>query len=63
MTKKGSVCKKCGRYIEFITMKKSGKSMPVAPNALSVITDEGEVKKGYLPHWAECEYADDFRKK
>lgn len=60
---KSSTCKKCGRYIEFIKMKKSGKFMPVSPRALSVITEQGEVIKGYLPHWSECEFADDFRKK
>ena len=60
---KSSTCKKCFQYIEFIKMEKSGKMMPVNPKPLRVITERGEVINGYLPHWAECEFADDFRQK
>ena len=57
-----TTCKKCGIYIEFIKTKK-GKYMPVEPKIVTIIDDEGNIHKGYIPHWAVCSDADYFRKK
>ena len=58
---KGSGCKKCGIYIEWIKTE-NNKDMPVDPNLITIITLEGKTIKGYIPHWATCEFADYFRK-
>ena len=48
--------------IEFIRMKETNKWMPISGKNITIITDDGETKRGFLPHWAECKYANDFRK-
>lgn len=55
------VCRGCGIYIEFIKMK-SGKFMPVEPLPIKVITKNGQVVDGYIPHWQKCPKAGTFRK-
>jgi hypothetical protein len=58
---KGSVCQGCGIYIEWIKTE-AGKNMPVDPKEISLINREGEVVKGFMPHWATCPKAKDFKK-
>ena len=55
------ICKKCKAKIRWIRTEK-GKWMPVDPKEITIITIEGETKKGYIPHWATCPNADEFRK-
>ena len=68
----------CKKMIRFITMKKSGKPMPV--DADMIIAKEEEIKGifilpngamvrsllkgqvGYVPHWSTCVKANKFRK-
>ena len=59
--KQSVVCKKCGIYIEFIKTAR-GKFMPVDPKLITVVDQQGNTHKGYIPHWATCPNADDFRK-
>lgn len=59
---KGSVCKKCGIYIEWIKTEK-GKDMPVDPALVTIITEQGKTIKGFIPHWITCPQANFFRKK
>lgn len=45
-----------------IKMKKTGKSMPINVEYQTIVTDDGEVVKGHLSHFANCPNADTFRK-
>jgi len=60
--RKGGTCRGCGIYIEWIKTK-AGKNMPVDPAGVTIITKDGEVKKGFIPHWATCPKASSFRYK
>jgi hypothetical protein len=62
MENKTLVCRGCGVYIEWVKTK-SGKNMPVDPELVTIITKEGEVVRGYIPHWSTCPEANKFRKK
>ena len=54
------ICKKCKAEIRWIRTPKL-KWMPVDPKEITIVTITGEVKKGYIPHWATCPNADEFR--
>lgn len=54
-------CKKCKAKIRWLKTKK-GKWMPVDTDLITIITMEGETIKGYIPHWASCPNAEEFRK-
>lgn len=54
-------CRGCGLYIEWVKTK-AGKWMPIDPEGVTVVTREGEVVKGFIPHWATCKDANKFRK-
>ena len=54
-------CKKCKAKIRWIRTKKL-EWMPVDFKLITIITLEGEIVKGFIPHWATCKFADDFRK-
>lgn len=56
------VCRACGVYIEWIKTK-AGAMMPVDPALITIITEDGEMKKGFIPHWATCPHAEYFKKK
>ena len=60
--RKGSCCRGCGVYIEWIKTE-NGKNMPVDPAEITIITAKGKVVKGFIPHWATCSDAEDFRNK
>ena len=55
-------CKGCGEEIEWIETTE-GKRMPVNPGKVVVVTQDGKVVTGQVPHWATCPRAEDFRKK
>ena len=55
-------CKGCGEEIEWIATTE-GKRMPVNPGKVVVVTQDGKVVTGQVPHWATCPRAADFRKK
>ena len=57
-----STCSKCNAKIEWIKTEK-GRQMPVDLEPVTVVTKEGKTVRGYIPHWATCPNADDFRKK
>lgn len=40
----------------------TGKQMPCDPKEQVLITKDGEVVRGFVPHWATCPYAQEFRK-
>ena len=54
-------CKKCGESIHFVPTTQ-GKLMPCEVNIITIITIEGELKQGYIPHWDKCPGADEVRK-
>ena len=57
-----SICNGCGIHIEWIKTK-AGKNMPVAPAEITIVTKDGETKKGFIPHWSTCPKANSFKKK
>lgn len=59
-----SYCKGCGKKILWVEMA-SGKKMPLdLPSRSMVQVKEGigEVIQVYMPHWATCEKASQFKK-
>ncbi|MDI6872127.1 MAG: hypothetical protein QME79_12445 [Bacillota bacterium] len=57
-----ATCKGCGKQIEWIETP-AGRRMPVDPGRVVVVTDEGQVVTGRLPHWASCPARDQFKRK
>ena len=55
-------CKACEAEIKFIRTEK-GRNMPVDTKPITVITSLGKTIKGFIPHWANCPGANQFRKK
>lgn len=61
-------CKSCGAEILFVTMRNTGKKMPVDKERLSVVLANNDLTDGhiwqdcYKPHWATCNNPDKFRK-
>ena len=55
-------CKSCGKSIGFIQTA-TGKMMPIEPGVKTFINRDGEMIKGYEPHWTQCPHADKHRKK
>jgi hypothetical protein len=58
--KKTNVCRGCGVYIEWIKTAQ-GKWMPVEPKPITIVTKSGYTYSGYIPHWAVCPKADEFK--
>lgn len=54
-------CKGCGKEIEWIRTE-AGKQMPVDPDPVTVVLKDGRVVRGYIPHWATCEKAQEFKR-
>ena len=59
--RKGGTCRGCGVYIEWIKTT-AGKDMPVDPAEITIVTATGETKRGFIPHWATCPKANQFKK-
>lgn len=55
-------CKACGAEIEFIKTK-TGKFMPVNNKQVTIVTADGEVHRGKIPHWSTCPLADNFKRR
>ena len=53
-------CKGCGRPIVWVNTK-NGRAMMCDDVKLTVVTDDGEVVTGRVPHWATCPAADKFK--
>lgn len=53
-------CKGCGRPIVWVNTK-NGRAMPCDDVKQTVVTDDGEVVSGRVPHWATCPAADQFK--
>lgn len=53
-------CKSCGAPITFQSTA-NGKLMPVEPGVVSILTREGDIVKGFIPHWLHCPHADKHR--
>jgi len=58
-----AVCKSCQAEIKFIRTAKNQRQMPVNLPAITVITESGQVRKAYTPHWPNCSGAETFRSK
>lgn len=56
-------CKSCGAQIEWVKTKTRGSSMPVDPKYVVVVTNEGQIVKGRISHFATCPNADQHRKR
>lgn len=60
------MCKSCGASIDWVTMKESGKAMPLDSKPIDVVikVDEkyGHMAKGYISHFATCPNAAAHRK-
>lgn len=57
-----SKCRWCGKEINWIKTP-AGKAMPVDIETITVVTVNGEVVKGHMPHWATCPAAQQFKKR
>jgi len=60
-----SNCKNCGAKLKWCEMM-SGKKMPLNAKPVSMIQvkeDLGQVIDVYMPHWADCPGAKEFKKK
>ena len=58
-------CRGCGKPIRWVEMI-SGKKMPLDEKPLSMVEvkeEIGDIISVYMPHWATCEKAADFKKK
>jgi hypothetical protein len=54
-------CKRCGKTISFLTTR-AGKHMPVDSfTTITILTEDGDVMRGWIPHWATCPDAAAFR--
>jgi len=56
-----SPCKGCGAEIGWIKTPK-GRNMPVNPKKVPFMMADGTLRWGYVPHWATCPKAQDFKK-
>lgn len=54
-------CRGCGAEIIFV-QSKNGKHIPCDPKLRTIVTEEGNVVKGYESHFATCPMANSFRK-
>lgn len=54
-------CKSCKSPIRWIMMS-TGRSMPVNPEFVTVVTEAGTVIKGHISHFATCPNAQEHRK-
>jgi hypothetical protein len=55
-------CKGCNEEIHFINSQKTGKPIPCNLGAVTVVTRDGQTVQGFIPHFATCPKAADFRK-
>lgn len=55
-------CKSCGAHIEWQKTAR-GSVMPVDPKYVVIVTDNGQVVKGRISHFATCPHADEHRKR
>jgi hypothetical protein len=67
-------CRSCGAAILWLTMRESGRKMPVDAKPVNAVVrvdgrgvraDDGEMGvmvKAYTPHWATCPNASDHKK-
>lgn len=55
-------CAGCGAEIKWIKTK-TGSRMPVNAELKTIVTENGEIVRGYESHFATCPKADSFRKK
>jgi len=53
-------CRGCGAEIIWLQTEK-GKPMPCDPGKVTVVTEKGQVVSGYIPHWATCPKAKEFK--
>lgn len=57
-----SKCRFCDEEVEFVHMQ-SGSLMPVVAKSIrTVVTNDGRVVRGRIPHWESCPGADKARK-
>lgn len=61
VVEKDAVCKGCGAPIMWVHMG-SGKNMPVDKKLINLVTNTGGMIQGYMPHWATCTKAKNFKK-
>jgi len=57
-------CKSCGAPIRWVTMKATGRRMPVEVENTTIVgqgSGGGFIVKGNIPHWANCPGADNHR--
>lgn len=54
-------CKWCGRPIVWVNTK-NGRAMMCDDVKQTVVTDDGEVVSGRVPHWVTCPAADKFKR-
>jgi len=56
-------CKSCGAEIKWQKTASRGSNMPVNPEYVIIVTDDGHVIKGRISHFATCPNADEHRKR
>lgn len=57
-----STCNGCNAEIVWVKTA-GGKRMPCDPAIVTVVTDQGDVVKGRVPHWVTCPASSKFRGK
>ncbi len=55
-------CKGCNREIKWLKTT-AGKKMPVDPQEVTIVTKAGSTYRGFIPHWATCPKAEQFKSK
>jgi len=61
----GNKCKGCDQEIKWIIMGRTGAKMPIDVKPVQMIQvkeDIGEMIPVYIPHWATCPKAKNFKK-
>jgi len=54
-------CKGCGAAIKFLRSE-NGKATPVNAEETTIMTSDGRIIKGHIPHHITCQKAEEFRK-
>lgn len=55
-------CKSCNATISFIHTR-NNKMLPVNPGSVTIVTADGHIHRGFIPHFVTCPDADKHRRK
>ena len=55
-------CRSCGAEIVWLETAKNKRPMICDPAYVQIVTDEGKMVRGRIPHWATCPDAKAWKK-